>query len=289
MSSYSYAKDTTVSIILSSNMDMYKEVESGFNSYFADKGKALNVKEHGLAGQDAKTALAAVSAENPDLILAIGEAGLKSAKQMTNVIPIVFSMVFDASGYMNQNVSGILIDIPVEMKIAGIRKAFPNAKRIGMLYSPNSNTVYQEVSAECAKQGLTLNAKSVNSEDEFSGAMNSVLSGSDCFLVITDIKIFFSQTVKLLLLESVNKKVPVVGLSSFFTKSGAAMSFDSDFKDLGRQAGEIAARIFSGENAGNIKPVHPRKYKYSLNLVTAEKIGITFPQGVVKDASEVFK
>ena len=289
MSSYSYAKEATASIILSSDMSLYKEVESGFNAFFAEKGKAINVKEHSLAAQDEKTMLAAVSAENPDIILAIGEAGLKSAKQMAGGIPIVFSMVFDASGYVNKNVTGVLVEVPIEMKIAGIRKAFPNAKSIGMLYSLNSIAAYKEVSAECVKQGLTLNAKSVNSDEEFAGAMNTVLSGSDCFLVTADVKIYFGQTVKFLLLDSMNKKVPVIGLSSFFTKAGAVMSFDSDFKDLGRQAGEIAARILSGENAGNIKPVRPRKYKYSLNLVTAEKIGITFPQGVVKDASEVFK
>ena len=66
------------------------------------------------------------------------------------------------------------------------------------------------------------------------------------------------------------------------------MSFDSDYKDLGRQAGEIAVKILSGEKASVIKPVHPRKYRYSLNLATAEKIRIIFPQNVIKEASEIY-
>jgi putative ABC transport system substrate-binding protein len=197
-------------------------------------------------------------------------------------------MIFNASEYTNQNVSGVLLEIPAAMKIAGIKKIFPNVQTIGLLYSPNSAATYADVSAECEKQGLTLKAKPVNSEAEFADTLNSVLPGSDCFLVIMDTKVYFSQTVRLLLLQSIKMKVPVVGLSSFFTKAGAAISFDSDYKDLGRQAGEIAEKILSGKKASEIKPVYPRKYRYTLNLTTAEKIGITFPQSVIKDASEVF-
>ena len=284
---YCYGKDYVISSVLSSDMVFYKEVESGFKSFFAENGAVVRINEHSLAGQEDKTVFAAVTGENPNLIFAVGEAGLKSAKQLTNGIPIVFSMIFNAGAVADQNTSGALIEVPVTMKIAGIKKVFPNAKKIGILYSSNSAAAYEEISAECEKQGLTLNAKPVNSESEFADTLNSVLSGSDCFLVIADVKVYFSQTVKLLLLESINKKVPVIGLSSFFTKAGAVMSFDCDYKDLGRQAGEIAAKMLSGESG--IKPVRPRKYRYSLNLAAAEKMGITFPQSVIKDASEVFK
>ena len=66
-------------------------------------------------------------------------------------------------------------------------------------------------------------------------------------MVILDSKVYFSQTIRLLLLESMKNKVPVVGLSSFFTKAGAVISFDSDFKDMGAQAAEISAKVLSGK------------------------------------------
>jgi putative tryptophan/tyrosine transport system substrate-binding protein len=288
LSNYCHARDYVISIVLSSDMELYKEVENGFNAFFAEKGIAVRISEHTLAGQEDKTVFSAVTAERPDLIFAAGEAGIKSAKQLTAGIPVVFSMIFNAGAYENQNASGVLLEIPAEIKIAGIKKVFPNVKTIGMLYSPNSAYAFAEISAECEKQGLTLKAKPVSSEEEFSSALDSVLPGSNCFLVIMDTKVYFGQTVKLLLLESIKKKVPVIGLSSFFTKAGAAISFDGDFKDMGLQAGEIAAKILSGEKASGIRPVHPRKYKYSLNIAAAKKLGITFPQTVIKDASEVF-
>jgi putative ABC transport system substrate-binding protein len=197
-------------------------------------------------------------------------------------------MVYNLSAYANQNISGVLIETPVEMRIAGIKKAFPNIKKISMLYSQNSIGEYKDISSECTKQGLTLIAKEVNSEQEFGDALNSVLSGTDCFLMSPDGKIYFSQSIKMLFLESNKRKIPVIGLSSFFTKAGAAMSFDSDYKDLGRQAAELASKIIAGEKITGLKSVRPRKCVYSLNLGTAERIGITFPQNVIKEAAEVF-
>ena len=111
----------------------------------------------------------------------------------------------------------------------------------------------------------------MNSEAEFADALNSVLPGSDCFLAILDPKLYFSQTIRLLLLESMKNKVPVVGLSSFFTKAGAVISFDSDFKDMGAQAAEISAKVLSGKKVADIRPVYPRKYKYSFRTSRLQK------------------
>jgi putative ABC transport system substrate-binding protein len=288
LSGYSYAKDIVVSVVLSSNAEVYKEVEKGFNSILSEKGIAARLNEHNLAGQEEKAVADAIAAENPSIVLAVGEAGLKAAAQQASGVPIVFSLIYSLGAYTNPNTSGVLLEIPIEMKINGIKKAFPDVKTIGMLYSPGSAAIYADTLAECEKQGLKLNSKQVNSETEFSDALNSILSSSDCFLVTADPKIYFSQTVKLLLLESLKRKIPVIGLSSFFTKAGAAMSFDSDYKDIGRQAGEIAARIIAGAKASSIKPVAPRKCVYSINLATAARLGIVFPQNVVKDAAEVF-
>ena len=95
LSNYCHAKESVVSVVLSSDMGFYKEVESGFNSFFSEKGLAVHINEHNLVGQEDKAVFSTISSENPDLIFAVGEAGLKSAKQLTSGIPIVFSMVVD--------------------------------------------------------------------------------------------------------------------------------------------------------------------------------------------------
>jgi len=107
-------------------------------------------------------------------------------------------------------------------------------------------------------------------------------------LMIPDPKIYFPRSVEYLLLESLRKRFPVVGLSRLYTKAGALLSFDCDYKDLGRQAGEIALRILDGENPADIQPQRPGKIKFSLNLLTAERLGIKIPSVIITEASEVF-
>ena len=280
-----FAKDPSVAVLLSSDMEFYKEVSTGFKMYFADKGTAIKLNEYNLKAASPAEVAGKISSENTDLVFAIGEDALKTSKEMIKGPKIVFAMVFNANGIADENITGVLLDISPEMKLAGIKKILPNVKTIGMLYSAGSKQTYENIKNECEKRNITLNAKMVNEDAEFTNALNSAFSGSDCFLIILDPKIYFSQTLKFLLLESLKQKVPVIGLSSFYTKAGALASFDCDYKDLGRQSGDIAAKMLSGETS---KPAHPRKYKYSLNLITANKIGIDISENVTKEAAETF-
>jgi putative ABC transport system substrate-binding protein len=282
------AKEPVISVLLSSDMEFYKEVSAGLKTFYADKGVGVRLTEYSLKGQDPAAIFSKINAEKPDLMLTVGEDALKAAKDNIKGVPIVFTMVFNSKAMMDDNTTGILLDISPEMKITGVKKVLPRTKTIGLLYSPNSLASFEDIKAECDRRGITLNSKLVSDDAGFTGALSAVFSGSDCFIVILDPKIYFSQTLKFLLLESIKQKVPVIGLSSFYTKAGAIASFDCDYKDLGKQAGEIASRIIAGEKPSTIKPVRPRKYKFSINLVTAEKDGIVIPPDVVKEAAEVF-
>lgn len=106
--------------------------------------------------------------------------------------------------------------------------------------------------------------------------------------MIADTTLYLPQVTEYLLLESLRAKFPVIGLSSCYTKAGAVLSFDCDYKDLGRQAGEISLRILQGENPSNIPIARPEKIKFSLNLSAAERMNIKIPDSIIKQASEVF-
>jgi putative ABC transport system substrate-binding protein len=130
----------------------------------------------------------------------------------------------------------------------------------------------------------------ISSDAEFTPAVQALMGGqADCVVMIMDTKIYFGQTVKTLLLESIKNKIPVIGLSAIFTKAGALMSVDCDYRDLGRQAGEMAAHILNGEKPGDIKSQRPRKAKYSLNMIVANQFGMQFSGSAASEATEVVK
>jgi putative ABC transport system substrate-binding protein len=282
-----YAQERAVAIVLSSDIGFYKNVSDGFRAYFAGMGNTINASEYNLKTQNPENIISQISSTKPGLILAVGGDAMKLLKGKLPEIPRVL-VSFEAKQMAEDNSAGVCMEIPPEMKISGIKNTLPNVKVVGMLYSPYSIDGYLAIKSECEKRGLTLKAKIVNTNAEFMDAFNSVSSGVDCFLFVLDPKIYFGQTVKLVLLQGQKNKVPVIGLSSFFTKSGAMLSIDCDYNDIGLQSGEIASRLFGGEKASDVKFVYPRKYQYSLNTLVAKTIGATIPSGVINQASEVF-
>jgi putative ABC transport system substrate-binding protein len=83
--------------------------------------------------------------------------------------------------------------------------------------------------------------------------------------------------------------VPIVGLSSSYTRAGALASFEADYADMGRQAAEMALRIAGGQSPRAIKPSGPRRVKTSINLAVAERLGIAFDPEAIKEADDVFR
>ena len=112
----------------------------------------------------------------------------------------------------------------------------------------------------------------------------------DWFLMIPDTDIYFPKLVEHLLRESLKNKFPVIGLSSTYVEAGALVSFDCDYEDLGKQAAELAlaSGMLEGEKQVNTRFVRPRKVKLSLNLLTADILGIKVPPEVIEQASPVF-
>jgi putative ABC transport system substrate-binding protein len=110
----------------------------------------------------------------------------------------------------------------------------------------------------------------------------------DCFLIIPDSRVYSAKSVEYLLVEAFRKTIPVIGLSSSYTKAGALISFECDYEDLGEQAAEIALKILNGEDPAKIKYLGPKKINFSLNLLAAQRLDIKISSDVIKEAKEVF-
>ena len=135
---------------------------------------------------------------------------------------------------------------------------------------------------------MLLIGKQVDSQKDFPAALDEILKDSDCFVMLADPNIYLPKTTEYLLLQGLQRKVPVVGLSSSYTKAGALLSFDCDYDDLGKQTAELALKILNNEPEALEESVLPRKINFSLNLMVAQRIGVEMPASATQEASEVF-
>ncbi|MGR3176793.1 MAG: ABC transporter substrate-binding protein [Candidatus Anammoxibacter sp.] len=282
------AKGAVVSVIFSSDLAPYQQSWKGFKEIFEQEGIPFSFSEYSLKRSKPGSIIPQIIKENPNIVYTIGANASRLA--ITNQLkPVVFSLVLNPDVFRNAHATGASLNIPFSKKLNNIKKVFPDMKRVGVIYSHGSTHIYNEISNACDEIGFQLVGKKIDSKKEFPRALKEISKRIDILVMIPDQAIYFPQSIKHLLIESVKKKFPVAGLSSFHTKAGAIISFESDYRDMGRQAGEIAFRILKGGNPGDIPASRPRKVKYSLNLLVAERFGIEIRPEIIKEASEVFE
>jgi putative ABC transport system substrate-binding protein len=290
MSLSSFARAKSVAVILPIVNDSVQSLQDGFLSALSNKGFNALAVVYNLKEKDAATISGLVAAQKPDIVLAVGSEAANLLKSGLGAFPGVYTLVSNNAEFDSANETGISIDIPAALRVEKIKSVLPNVKRVGVLYSPASESSFDEISAACKAAGLSAVGRQVNNEAEFIPAVHDLMGGqADCLMMILDTKIYFGQTVKTMLLEGIKNKVPVIGISAVFTKAGALMSVDCDYHDVGRQAGELGARILGGEKPSVVKSQRPCKAHYSLNTLVANQLGISLSGTAVSGAAEAVR
>lgn len=279
---------TKVSVILSSDIEPYQQAWNGFKEFYDENNISLNTSEYHLSRLKSDLIIHQLVQDNPDIVFTIGPQALRFAMEGINNIPVIFSMVLNNGIIYNSNFTGVYIDVPFSIKLKHIKEILPDLKKIGVIYSPKSTPIFNDILKGCNEIGFQLIGRKVSSRKKFKDAFGDISKQIGCFLMIPDTNIYFQQSIKYLILEGLRKELPIIGLSSSYTKAGAFVSFESNYHDTGKQAGEIAFRVLKGESLENIPPVRPRNVKYSLNLLVAERLGISIPSNIIKKSSEVF-
>jgi putative tryptophan/tyrosine transport system substrate-binding protein len=283
------AERVIVSVIYSSHSEPYQQAWEGFKLFLSTKNIALWVSQYNLNEQVQDKIIDQITAEKPQLIFALGTKAAQIAQANFKNIPIVFALVLEPELIKEANVTGVLMDIPAKMKLEQLKQLFPGKSNLGLVFSDRTIAKAAEFLQACNELGFKLIAKKVDSEKQLPESIRAIKAQMDIFIMVPDTKIYFPQSVKYLLQESQKQKFPVIGLSRFYSKDGAVISFDCDYLDLGKQAGELALKIIDGANPAQIPAVTPRKINYSLNSVVAKTIGIKFSPEVIKEATFIYE
>jgi putative ABC transport system substrate-binding protein len=72
-------------------------------------------------------------------------------------------------------------------------------------------------------------------------------------------------------------------------REGALIAYGPDYADLYRRAASYAARMLSGARPADLPVEQPAKFELVINLATARALGITVPQSLLLQASEVVR
>jgi len=230
--------------------------------------------------------IANVRKKRPELILAIGMDSLLKLKVIKDV-PIVYLMVLNPKTLLRDggNITGVSMNIAPEKQFSILREVLPHIRKIGILFDPDKTGFYVGRAYNAASlMGMELLTKKVHSSREAVAAMDGLKGKVDALWLLPDTTVVNPATIDLLLLSSIENKIPVITFSDKYAEKGALISMEVDAVESGKQAGEMALRILGGEDVKGIMDEDSRDSVLTVNLIVAKKLGIPINANVIKHA-----
>lgn len=267
--------------------------EAGFKE--GENLKFLYESAQGNPGTAAQIARQFIG-ESPDVIVPISTPSAQAVVAATRDIPVVFTAVSDPLGAQlvkdmqkpGGNVTGLSDMSPVADHIALIKEITPNAKTIGFIYNSaeaNSVSTLAALKAEAEKAGIEVVESVATKSAEVQGATRALVGRADVIYIPTDNTIV--SALEAAVGVAVEAKIPLYAGDTDSVARGALAAIGFNYFDVGKQTGEIVARVLKGEAPGDIPVRVAAGTDLVINKSAAAKMGVEFPESIVKRATKI--
>lgn len=285
----SYAGD--VAAVKSADIAPYREAVNGFKNVVKTRVYEYVIMDE--KGMDNSVVLR-IKEQKTDLIFALGTDALQLAKGEFKNTPVVFAFVLNPDAVTgkgpHENIKGIDMIVPPLEQFNSLLDIAPRVKRIGVIYDPSkTQALINDVAIAAKSLGLTLVPYEIKSRGEAIDAISYMEGKVDALWMAPDTTAITRESIEYMLLFSFRTGIPLIGISDKYVKDGALLALSFDSEDMGRQAGELAMKILEGEDIKAISLLKPRKLKLSINLNTAEKLGLNIPERVISRADKKYR
>jgi len=219
----------------------------------------------------------------PKLFIALGtEAASALAKSelrapvLSTLLPrSSFERVLRKSGRKSSSqFSALYLDQPLSRQLELIRLALPTARRVGVLWGPESQAQAPALKTLAQASGLDLIEATVGHDELLFSSLKSVLEDADLLLAVADPQLYNSSSIQNILLASFRAKVPLVAFSPAYVRAGALLALHVTPTQIGLQAATIARGVLLGK-ALSANPIYSLDFSVTVNEHVARSLGLT--------------
>jgi putative ABC transport system substrate-binding protein len=224
-------------------------------------------------------------------VVAVGLKAALAAKAEIPDVPIVYMMILDPLKHelTATNMTGTLLEVPLDRQMKTVRLFLPTLHRLGMLYDPTkTSSRVKEAAQQTALSGFQLQEYPVESEKNVPQQLRALLAGVEALWLMPDSTVLTNESIQFILESALARQIPVIGFSPEFTRLGALLSISVNYADVGRETGLLVKRILNGDGLLPLSPVPIERLKITVNLKTARFLGITFPKELTSLIDETY-
>ena len=230
--------------------------------------------------------------QNLDLVLAIATPNAQSAAGVLTDTPLIITAVTDpvAAGLVedlenkSKPITGTTDMNPVAKQLELIKQFVPSAEKIGILY--NSGEVNSVVQVDIAKEaaadmGLEIVEGTVTNTSEVTLATSSIVGKVDAIYLPTDNTI--ASAVPSIMKIAKENNVPVFAAEKGQVENGAIATRGIDYFTLGKETGQIAARVLNGEDPVSIPITGSKNLQLIVNKKSVEEFNLEIPSSLEEE------
>ncbi len=238
---------------------------------------------------------------NLEVILASSSTQVEAVRQKTKTIPIVFAVHADPVGVGDVaslarpggNITGLsmLMSVLSVKKLEIVKEVLPGVTRIAVLWNPATPShvpALKALEASVARLGVRLQMVEARVEEDFEGAFSAMArERAGAFLVLGS-PVSFTQRARL---AEIALKYRLPGIFDFKenTEVGGLMSYGVELNDMLRRSATYVDKILKGAKPEDLPVEQGSKYEMTINLKTAQVLGIKFPPSLLLRANRVIE
>jgi putative tryptophan/tyrosine transport system substrate-binding protein len=242
---------------------------------------------------------AALVAERPDLLLALGGDVAPYAAKATSTIPIVFLSSADpvrlglatSLARPSKNATGVtlLLDDTASKRLELIKEVVPSVRRTAFLWNPD-HPDNELVEAQRAAPALNMELQLV--EMHGSSDLESALRGlkdlrPDAIYVVSSRHTVLN--IPRIVEFATTNRMPLVGGWGAWARAGALLSFGPNTNEMAQRTAEYVDKIIKGAKAADLPIQQPTKFELIINAKAAHAMDINVSPTLLARADEVIE
>lgn len=235
---------------------------------------------------------------NVNLIFTLTTQGTLVAKEMTNQIPIVFSVVtypeeeniIDSLVSSKNNLVGTLNYLPLAQQFHVFEKIYPMTKILGFVHhagEPTSDIQYNEFKNMLARRGIDVVDIAGIDADDIKQQLEMQLQKTHYNTLYLACDNLLQQAGEVVIEFANKNKIPTFSCTKDNVLKGALIGYVADYYAMGKYAGKKAALILNGADPSWLHTEYPGLGYLIVNLPTARLLGITIDPSTLRQANYV--